>query len=135
MTAEEKKAYKKEWYKKNRERLLKKNKDYRIENPHIMKNYREENKEKIAKLIYARAQTPEGRKSRRISLWKFTGVICEDFDALYEHYINTSFCDNCEVALTEDKVTTATTRCLDHSHETGLFRNVLCNACNLLRRG
>jgi len=66
-------------------------------------------------------QSPEYKKSSRISDWKRYGVICDDFDTLYERYLNTEFCELCNVELTVDRYNTSTTRCLDHCHETGEF--------------
>ena len=138
MTAEELKAYRKAYYEKNKEKLTANKKIYREKTKEARKDYskayREKNKEKLKATLLAYDQTPAGKKSKRIRNWKGSGVICDDWDALYEHYINTSFCENCEVELTEGKVRTLTTRCLDHDHKTGLFRNVLCNGCNI-RRG
>ena len=36
----------------------------------------------------------------------------------------------CNVLLTTDKTPTPTRKCMDHCHETGLFRFILCNKCN-----
>jgi hypothetical protein len=71
------------------------------------------------------------KKSKRISKWKRRGVIHHDFDELYEKYINTEYCELCSVKLTEGKRSTHTTRCLDHNHETGEFRNIICHYCNI----
>lgn len=81
-------------------------------------------------------ETDEGTKANRISQWKVRGIISDDFDALYERYINTKFCELCSVELTTDKRKDRklTTRCLDHCHESGLVRNILCNSCNISRR-
>lgn len=92
--------------------------------------YREKNKEKIAEYKKLWRLTPSGRKSNRISHWKFRGVIHHDFDELYEKFINTELCELCGCTLTEDKNKTKTTRCLDHCHETGEFRNIVCHSCN-----
>ena len=74
-------------------------------------------------------QTENGIKKRRIDCWKFSGVISDDFDKLYERYINTEICDNCEIILIcGNKAPNRKT--LDHNHETGEFRNILCNTCN-----
>ena len=78
-------------------------------------------------------QTPRGKKSYRISHWKTTGLIHPDYNELYERYINTSNCERCNVILTEDKRRTLTTRCMDHDHATGLFRNIVCHGCNASR--
>ena len=64
-------------------------------------------------------------KTIRISSWKRRGVIHADFNILYEEYIKTMNCQHCgkEFKNTKD-------RCLDHCHETGQFRKIVCNACN-----
>ena len=104
-------AYKK-WYEKNREKILEQKKEYK-------KKY---------------DQTEQGIKTRRISNWKYKGVVCDNYEQLYNHYLKTAFCDACKVKLTYDKNNTSTTKCLDHCHQTGLFRNILCNSCNIKRR-
>ena len=113
---EKRRIYSKKWHKDNKE------KD---------QIYRDTNKDKIAEQHKEYRQTPSGKKSGRISHWKYRGVICNDFDELYEKYINTKNCERCEVELTETEKPTKTTRCLDHDHETGLFRNIVCWNCNL----
>ena len=141
MTPEEKRAYKRELYRKNKEKISKQNKDWKDRNKEKVKEankkYYEENKENegwknkqkgYQKIYY---ETPIGIKNRRIGVWKHRGVICDNFDELYEKYINTEFCEFCNVELTEDKNNTKTTRCLDHDHETGLFRNIVCHSCNV----
>ena len=79
-------------------------------------------------------RSPAGRKSTRICDWKRMGVICDDFDTLYERYLNTKLCEDCNIELTVGGYNTSTTRCLDHDHTTGLFRNVLCLSCNNKRK-
>jgi len=122
LTAEEKrerhKISQKKYYEKNRE----KKREYQ-------KEYDEKNKEK--KREYN--QTPAGKKSHTISNWKHLGLICEDYDSLYAHYILAENCEECNVKFGEIGDGTNTWKCMDHSHETGLFRNFLCNKCNRKR--
>ena len=98
----------------------------------MIKKYCELNKERIKKDRKNYRQTEEGKKSIRISNWKFKGVICDDFDKLYEYYLNCWNCEECNVELIEGCYG-ANKKCLDHDHRTGLFRNVLCNTCNTKR--
>ena len=71
--------------------------------------------------------------SIKINDWKRQGLICDNYNAIYEKVMNTTNCEECNVLLTEDKKNTSTTRCMDHDHTTGLFRNVLCCSCNRKR--
>jgi len=99
---------------------------YYLENKEKLKQYSNE----YAKIY---SQTETGRKSGKINKWKHRGVITDDYSSLYDYYINCNNCEECDVELVEGNLG-ANKRCLDHDHITGLFRNVLCNTCNL-RRG
>tara|TARA_S200002703_G_C3601916_1_gene184799 strand:- start:47 stop:532 length:486 start_codon:yes stop_codon:yes gene_type:complete len=109
------KEYKKEWYIKNKERLLEKQRLYSLNNKEKIKIYKE---------------TEKGIKSTRISRWKKKGLL-GNYDEIYERYINTTNCDLCNVILTIDKKITKTTKSMDHNHITGEFRNIVCHKCNM----
>ena len=138
MTVEKKREYDRQYYQKNKEKNKEKhnerNRRYRQKNKEKVaeqnRRYRQKNKEKIAEYDRKYRQTPQGKKSSRITKWKQQGILSEDYDALYERVISTENCENCGVVLTVDKITTKTTRCLDHDHESGQVRGVLCHSCN-----
>jgi len=113
----DRKEYDKEYYAKHRERYLEQGKKWREEHKEQRKEY---------------DKTDQRKKSNRIKDWKRIGLISEDYDKIYEHYINTWECDNCGIELIEGRFG-ANRRCMDHSHRTGLFRNILCNTCNTIR--
>ena len=63
--------------------------------------------------------------------WKRRGLICrgdETYKDIYNKVMSVTHCELCNVEFTEEK---NKLRSMDHSHETGLFRKVLCNKCNL----
>lgn len=97
------------------------------------RRWAEENKEKTKQSIIQYRHTEKGKKSIRINNWRSRGVIHQNFDELYERFINTEYCELCNVKLSEDKKTTKTTRVLDHDHQTGEFRNIICHSCNTKR--
>tara|TARA_R110002012_G_scaffold826_4_gene3680 strand:+ start:1036 stop:1419 length:384 start_codon:yes stop_codon:yes gene_type:complete len=123
------KEYMREWRanrseeQKEAERL--RNREYRRNNPQVkdkdkLKKYRQENHDKF-----------------RIGDWKRQGMKLkkgEDWESIYIEYIITEFCEECGCKLTDGKKNTPTTRCLDHDHDTGFIRNILCLSCNNRRR-
>jgi len=122
----------KERYEKNKEEILERQQKYnQTENgKKTQQKYKQSEKGKESDKRYA--QTEKGKKASRIKKWKQMKVNCDDWDALYEYYINCWECENCGVELIEGNYGN-NKRCLDHCHITGLFRNVLCHSCNLLR--
>lgn len=75
--------------------------------------------------ILQKNKTDERRlKSSRINNWKRRGVI-GNLNEIYEKYITTLNCEKCNYIFINTK-----DKCLDHSHETGEFRFILCRKCN-----
>jgi hypothetical protein len=91
-----------------------------------------ENKEKRRLQQRNWSKTEAGRKTTRIKCWKKSGILHKDYNKLYEKYLNATECENCSIPLTFGWDGDA--RCVDHCHETGYFRNILCRVCNTLRR-
>jgi len=114
LSAEEKRIRKleaqKKWREKNKEKIA----EYK-------KEYDKENKDKIAEY----QKSPQRIKSTIISGWKKSGLVHEDYDALYKTYIETNECNVCKKVFE-----TSFERCMDHDHTTGLFRQILCRNCN-----
>ena len=71
---------------------------------------------------------PQYIKNHKINRWKRCGLI-GDYDEVYEKYLSTTNCQKCNILLTTGK-NTLDRKCMDHDHETGLFRFILCNKCN-----
>jgi len=84
------------------------------------KAYYDANKNKIAAYL----KTEQGRKNNRTSGWRRMGVN-NVTDELYDYYMNCSNCEACGKEFTE-----TIKRFLDHDHDTGDFRYVLCASCN-----
>jgi len=59
-----------------------------------------------------------------MSTWRKYGVNNVN-DELYDYFMN---CDKCEACGKE--FTDSFNKCLDHDHDTGDFRYVLCRSCN-----
>ena len=60
--------------------------------------------------------------------WRQAGLICteEEFEVIYYMYICSSHCDLCN-----NEFKKRSDRQMEHSHQTGEFRNIVCQSCNL----
>ena len=137
----DRKAYMKEYRKNNKERIKEQRKEYN-------KEYYQNNKEhKIAqskewyennkehKKEYDKEYSKEYRQTEKcqmiftIANWERRGVIYPDMKELYYIVKMTTHCHYCWVELIEGNF--GNHKCLDHNHETGEPRGVICQTCNL----
>ena len=125
---ERKGVYEKKRYEENKQLkqrvLLSEEEKIKRKNEYQKKRY-EENKEVFNEQNKKWRLTPNGKKSETISSWKKRGLIHDNIDELYDNYLNTTECDVCKCAFDETNK-----RCMDHDHETNLFRQFLCLKCN-----
>ena len=80
---------------------------------------------------YKDKNDPRSRKNSKIYMWKKMGLICregETYNDIFNKVQNITNCELCNILLTTGLSKTA--RCMDHDHDTGYFRKVLCNQCN-----
>ena len=72
--------------------------------------------------------TPSGKRSRTISSWKTMGLIesREFMEQIYHEYLISTECELCGEPYSQHNK-----KHMDHCHNTGKFRNVVCHRCNL----
>ena len=139
------KEYDKQYYQKNREKILERKKEYKEQQKVNQKKYSLTDKFKANQKKYLQSdlgkekqkryrQSEKGKKFHRIRNWKRRGILSDNYDELYEEYINTQNCDICGVQLVENKFSVPNRRCLDHDHETGAVRYICCQSCNTILR-
>ena len=109
-----------------------------------MREYRKKNVEKMrenSKKSYEKRKLEEGFKEKKIAYqkeyrkkypnkwliqhWKCRGMVDGDWEAVYEMYKKQTNCWICDRVFDEKYK-----RNLDHNHETGELRYVVCNPCN-----
>lgn len=121
-------------YYKNKEKINQQRKEYYKKNKKEIcerqKKYNQENNEKVKET----RQSFNGKRTTIINNWKGRGVVSSDYNLLYDNYLASTNCEECGIEYGERGDTTGTWKCMDHNHETGLFRNFICCRCNLKRR-
>ena len=147
-TEEEKKEYKKQYYQKNKEKILEHKKEYYKKNKEHKKEYykknkekvkesgkeyREQNKEKRKEYDKKYKQLPEVKKRNTISEWVNVFGLKEskeNLDRIYHLRETQELCNACDIKLTRNGDRSSTEPCMDHDHETGRFRHIICRSCN-----
>lgn len=61
----------------------------------------------------------------KINKWVHMGLIANDYREVYDRWLFSFQCEKCGHDYSYHK------KCMDHSHENGSFRAILCNACNV----
>ena len=139
-TAEEKREYLKQWRLQNKERMKAQARRYyeehKAEIKKQAKDWKQNNVERKRELNtqWKQANPEKSHRSNMIVAWKSRGIIHDDYDALYDEYTASTNCEECGIPYGKWGDGTATFKCCDHDHETGKFRNFLCNRCNIQRR-
>ena len=135
--------YGRQYHAANREAIRERERQYRAENREErlekQRQYQAAHREEIAEWQrqYQRQYraTPEGKKAYIINGWKQSGLICDDYYALYADYLACEQCMDCGKPFTGVLGDgSGAYRQMDHDHATGAFRAFVCPACNT-RRG
>ena len=125
---EKKKEYHKFYNLKNKERKKETDRLRYINNKEKIKEnmrlYNLKNKENNKERSKKYSQTENGKKSRKISNWIYKGIICKDFDKMYDRYINTNNCNWCNKDISKK-------RYLEHNHSSREVRGIVCQSCNM----
>tara|TARA_R100000951_G_scaffold116613_1_gene129357 strand:+ start:1295 stop:1693 length:399 start_codon:yes stop_codon:yes gene_type:complete len=107
---------------------------YREENKEYFRNYRQQHKDyfkkknKEFKYKEDGSKTEKYYKSMKITNWKagnMRPLPTENWSYIYEVYKETTNCMGCGKVFKK-----ASHKCLDHDHNNGYIRGVICHKCN-----
>ena len=120
------------YYQEHKEEIRVRNKKWAEEHPERMKElqkaHQEQDREKVIKRSrewYRNNKERASRNSRASKLRQY-GLTMETYDAMMEE--QKWHCPICGVELNKEE--TATSPRIDHNHETGQVRGILCMKCN-----
>ena len=140
--------YNREYYINNREKIIKQNKEYTEKHKEEKKIYYREYGQKNKEILYAKAKIRNKKNkehiAERMKKWnednkehvrsyfiqKKYGLSTEEYKNIIEN--NKGLCPICKsvlvfgVGVRDPKAAT-----IDHNHETGKVRDVLCSNCNM----
>ncbi len=133
------KQQRREYVQRNKEYIAQQQKEYREVNKERItethKEYYQDHKEAIAQQQkeWREANKDEALKKERMRSWKRQGLnhTQEEIEEIYKIYMNTTHCDCCKVEFSLGR--DMDSKCMDHNHKSGKFRNILCKRCNNMR--
>ena len=76
--------------------------------------------------------TEKEKIKKKINDWKYQGLLMNtywDYVTIYYHWLVSTHCEKCNLEFTEGN--TRFKKCMDHNHNTGEYRNILCHVCNV----
>ena len=116
------------WNENNREAKKEHQRRYRENNKDKVKKSRagwyEKNREHINKYQLERLEKKENKMKQMIYVWKRAGIISDDWNSIFNIWYEATECWCC------NKFFEKGDKCLDHDHETGEPRAILCRVCN-----
>ena len=111
------------------------NKDKKMEYQRVWREKnREREKEKTKE--YNRDYYQKNHSYHTLRSWEESGLIETDqycYAELYEFYLCVTHCELCNIEFSTGTKRVSNSKVMDHDHETGIFRDVVCHACNIKR--
>jgi hypothetical protein len=121
--------YARAYYQKHKEQIAENCRVWR--DSHKDQTYNLANKKKVAEQARAYYRLPENKKANQIGAWKRAGLVSDDYDAMYSHYITSTNCQECGkefVGKMGDGL--CSFRCVNWDRTTGAYRGVTCCGCH-----
>ena len=112
MATRDRTEYNKQYYQKNKDKILEQKKSYNNTDPKRKSEYDKE---------YRKKNKPAIDKRNYLYAFKDCNVTEEDYD----HYLSVTHCEVCGEGFTDKNK-----KCQDHCHITKVLRSVICNDCN-----
>lgn len=122
-------ASKQRWREKNRQHTRDYAKAYYSKNKEHYHAKYQENKEEKASKSREYHKSAHGRKKHQISYWKRRGLIHDDYEKLYDEYMNKKTCHKCGEEFGERGDGTGSYKCIAQKYGSNEVESVCCYRC------